>query len=75
MIFGVYRFLSIAVSTCNAIGNSVATVVIAKWCKELDMLQMERHLYPERFTATAVVDATLHVRATVGQATPTSVED
>ncbi|OWT71414.1 MULTISPECIES: cation:dicarboxylate symporter family transporter [unclassified Achromobacter] len=36
IIFGVYRFLSIAVSTCNTIGNSVATVVVAKWSNEFD---------------------------------------
>ena len=29
VIFGVYRFLSMAIATCNTIGNSVATVVIA----------------------------------------------
>ena len=36
LIFGVYRFLSIAVSTCNVIGNTVATVVVAKLAGEFD---------------------------------------
>jgi aerobic C4-dicarboxylate transport protein len=36
LIFGVYRFLSIALSTCNVIGNAVATVVVAKLAGEFD---------------------------------------
>jgi aerobic C4-dicarboxylate transport protein len=36
LIFGVYRFLSIALSTCNVIGNTVATVVVAKLTGEFD---------------------------------------
>jgi aerobic C4-dicarboxylate transport protein len=36
LIFGVYRFLSIALSTCNVIGNAVATVVVAKLSGEFD---------------------------------------
>ncbi|ALN75546.1 cation:dicarboxylate symporter family transporter [Aureimonas sp. AU20] len=41
LIFGVYRFMSIAVSTCNAIGNCVATVVTAKLCGEFDPAMAE----------------------------------
>lgn len=36
LIFGVYRFLSIALATCNVIGNAVATVVVAKLAGEFD---------------------------------------
>jgi len=36
LIFGVYRFLSIALSTCNVIGNTVATVVVAKLTGEFE---------------------------------------
>ena len=36
LIFGVYRFLSIALSTCNVIGNTVATIVVAKLAGEFD---------------------------------------
>ncbi|WP_343699009.1 cation:dicarboxylase symporter family transporter [Caulobacter sp.] len=42
LIFGVYRFMSIAVSTCNVIGNCVATVVTAKLCGEFDPVLAER---------------------------------
>lgn len=39
ILFGVYRFMSIAVATTNVIGNSVATVVTAKLCGEFDPQQ------------------------------------
>lgn len=59
VIFGVYRFMSMAIATCNTIGNSVATVVIAKWARTFDPQVAERHLYPERYPATAQADAAL----------------
>lgn len=42
LIFGVYRFLSIALATCNVIGNTVATVVVAKLAGEFDTTAWER---------------------------------
>jgi aerobic C4-dicarboxylate transport protein len=36
ILFGVYRFMSIAVATTNVIGNSIATVITAKICGEFD---------------------------------------
>jgi aerobic C4-dicarboxylate transport protein len=59
VIFGVYRFLSMAIATCNTVGNSVATVVIAKWSGTFDAQVAERHLYPERYPSTAQADAAL----------------
>ena len=59
VIFGVYRFMSMAIATCNTIGNSVATVVIAKWSRTFDAEVAQRHLYPERFPATAQADESL----------------
>lgn len=59
VIFGVYRFLSMAIATCNTIGNSVATVVIAKWSRTFDASVAERHLYPERYPEVAKADAAL----------------
>ena len=56
VIFGVYRFLSMAIATCNTIGNSVATVVIAKWSGSFDAAVAERHLYPERFHDAELAD-------------------
>jgi len=59
VIFGVYRFLSMAVSTCNSIGNSVATVVVAKWSGTFDAAMAERHLYPERYPQVIAEDEDL----------------
>ncbi|MBT2245627.1 cation:dicarboxylase symporter family transporter [Sphingobium sp. BHU LFT2] len=36
ILFGVYRFMSMATAACNVIGNCVATVVTAKLCGEFD---------------------------------------
>jgi len=48
LLFGVYRFMSMAIATCNTIGNSVATVVVAKWsgefCRETAQLEYQREL-------------------------------
>lgn len=59
VIFGVYRFLSMAIATCNTLGNSVATVVVAKWSGTFDAQTAERHLYPERYPQTAAADAAM----------------
>ena len=56
VIFGVYRFLSMAISTCNTIGNSVATVVVAKWSGTFDAETAKRHLYPELYPNVAIDD-------------------
>jgi aerobic C4-dicarboxylate transport protein len=39
ILFGVYRFMSIAIATTNVIGNSVATLITAKLCGEFDEAQ------------------------------------
>ena len=36
VLFGVYRFMSIAIATTNTVGNSIATIVTAKICGEFD---------------------------------------
>ncbi|RDU97711.1 cation:dicarboxylate symporter family transporter [Trinickia dinghuensis] len=59
IIFGVYRFMSMAIATCNTIGNALATVVVAKWSGTLDTAAARRHLYAERFPETAAEDAEL----------------
>jgi len=46
LILGIDRFMSEARALTNLIGNGVATVVAAKWEKELDMQKMEAALNP-----------------------------
>jgi aerobic C4-dicarboxylate transport protein len=44
LILGIDRFMSEARALTNLIGNGVATVVVAKWTKDLDTERMKRIL-------------------------------
>ena len=44
IILGIDRFMSEARSLTNLIGNGVATVVVSRWCGELDRDQLAREL-------------------------------
>ncbi len=41
VIFGIDRFMSEARALTNLVGNGVATIVVAKWVKELDAKQLD----------------------------------
>ena len=47
LILGVDRFMSEARALTNLIGNGVATVVVGKWCGDLDQARMRRVLDKE----------------------------
>jgi aerobic C4-dicarboxylate transport protein len=44
LILGIDRFMSEARALTNLIGNGVATVVVGKWCGQLDSATLQRHL-------------------------------
>jgi len=44
LILGIDRFMSEARALTNLIGNGVATIVVAKWCKQIDEKKMREHL-------------------------------
>jgi len=44
LILGIDRFMSEARALTNLIGNGVATVVVAKWCKQLDENRLQSEL-------------------------------
>jgi aerobic C4-dicarboxylate transport protein len=46
LILGIDRFMSEARALTNIIGNGVATLVVARWCKKLDVDRMHHHLLP-----------------------------
>ena len=48
LILGIDRFMSEARALTNVIGNGVATIVVAKWTGELDVVTMRRELGGER---------------------------
>jgi aerobic C4-dicarboxylate transport protein len=47
LILGIDRFMSEARALTNIVGNGVATLVVARWCHELDVPRMEEHLKHE----------------------------
>ena len=47
MILGIDRFMSEARALTNLVGNGVATLVVAKWCGELDTNRLTAHLNGE----------------------------
>lgn len=47
LILGIDRFMSEARALTNLIGNGVATVVVGKWCKEVDTVRMNNVLNSE----------------------------
>jgi aerobic C4-dicarboxylate transport protein len=44
LILGIDRFMSEARALTNLVGNGVATIVVAKWCKELDTQRLQKEL-------------------------------
>jgi aerobic C4-dicarboxylate transport protein len=44
LILGIDRFMSMCRATINMVGNGVATVVVARWEKELDRETLQRNL-------------------------------
>ncbi|TAH45418.1 MAG: dicarboxylate/amino acid:cation symporter [Betaproteobacteria bacterium] len=69
LILGIDRFMSEARALTNLIGNTVATVVVAKWCKDLDEDRLHSHLNNETQleadqpeTVLDETEAHLHVR-------------
>ena len=49
LILGIDRFMSEARALTNLVGNGVATIVVGKWCNELDMKRLRAHLNNETF--------------------------
>ena len=47
LILGIDRFMSEARALTNLIGNGVATVVVGRWCGEVNMARLRRHLDKE----------------------------
>src|SRR5258708_3015357 len=47
LILGIDRFMSEARAITNIIGNGVATLVVAKWCGELNMTKLQDTLLHE----------------------------
>ena len=44
LILGIHRFMGEAMAVTNLIGNGVATIVVAKWCGEIDEARLTQRL-------------------------------
>lgn len=47
LILGIDRFMSEARALTNLVGNGVATIIVGKWCGEVDTVRMQQHLDQE----------------------------
>jgi aerobic C4-dicarboxylate transport protein len=69
LILGIDRFMSEARALTNLIGNGVATLVVSKWCGELDTAQLDRELAqgatPAQHSPSATAAATTAATAEV----------
>ena len=59
LILGIDRFMSEARALTNLIGNSVATLVVARWTGDLDMAKMRAHLEHETAAEAETPEAVL----------------
>ena len=57
LILGIDRFMSMCRATVNMIGNGVATIVVARWEKELDPATLRKNMGLSFETATAPAPA------------------
>ncbi|GAA3597808.1 MAG: dicarboxylate/amino acid:cation symporter [Gibbsiella quercinecans] len=57
LILGIDRFMSEARALTNLVGNGVATVVVARWCKQLDEKQLKDTLSGKTKEAVAAEKA------------------
>ncbi|GAA3910139.1 MULTISPECIES: dicarboxylate/amino acid:cation symporter [Gibbsiella] len=57
LILGIDRFMSEARALTNLVGNGVATVVVARWCKQLDEQQLKDTLSGKTKEAVAAEKA------------------
>jgi len=62
LILGIDRFMSEARALTNLVGNGVATLVVAKWCGELDTARMQAHLAGETALEADAPEAVLDAK-------------
>ncbi|MBP6899816.1 MAG: dicarboxylate/amino acid:cation symporter [Burkholderiaceae bacterium] len=62
LILGIDRFMSEARALTNLVGNGVATLVVAKWCGELDTQRLAEHLAHETPVEAEAPEAVLDAK-------------
>src|SRR5262249_28291278 len=51
LILGIHRFMGEAMAVTNLIGNGVATIVVGRWCGEVDTARLAERLGTARVAA------------------------
>jgi aerobic C4-dicarboxylate transport protein len=44
LVLGIHRFMGEAMAVTNLVGNGVATIVVGKWCDQVDDLRLAEGL-------------------------------
>ena len=71
LILGIDRFMSEARALTNMVGNGVATIVVARWERELNVAQLERELTGHTDGPShAAAGGTVPVAVAIGRADP-----
>ena len=71
LILGIDRFMSMCRATVNMIGNGVATIVVARWEKELDRATLQNNMGLSFEAATGAVPAEAVMPAPLAAASST----
>jgi aerobic C4-dicarboxylate transport protein len=53
LVLGIHRFMGEAMAVTNLIGNGVATIVVGKWCGQVDERVLAKELAGERTTGVS----------------------
>ena len=57
LILGIHRFMGEAIAVTNLIGNGVATIVVGRWCGQLDPVRLAEGLSAPNITRSAKASA------------------
>jgi aerobic C4-dicarboxylate transport protein len=75
LILGIDRFMSEARALTNLIGNGVATLVVARWCGQLDQQQLDAALAGAPMPEATLEPTLEQAYAAVGQALPAAAHE
>ena len=75
LILGIDRFMSEARALTNLIGNGVATLVVARWCGQLDQRQLDAALAGAPMPEATLEPTLEQAYAAVGQALPAAAHE
>ena len=74
LILGIDRFMSEARALTNLVGNGVATIVVGKWCNEVDTKRLKAHLNNETYEDANEPDEELIAIEEGGHPTPEAIK-